>query len=233
MATYVLVHGAWHGGWCWRNVTPLLRAGGHEVYSPTLTGLGERVHLLSPEVGLDTHIKDVVNVLEFEELTEVVLVGHSYGGMVITGVAEQAAARLAHLVYLDAFIPWDGQPLFALLGPERETAMRDQADREGDGWRIPPIPLESFGVADPADLAWAGPRIGMQPLRTFAQPVPLGDPHAASLPRTFIRCTRWPGFARYEEHARGNGWRMHALDAGHDAMITHPREVAGHLGGTA
>src|SRR5437763_6310667 len=103
MATYVLVHGAWHGGWCWQRVTPLLRAAGHEVYTPTLTGLGERAHLGTPDVGLATHVEDIVTMLEYEDLTDVVLVGHSYAGMVITGVAHAVPSRLTHLVYLDAF----------------------------------------------------------------------------------------------------------------------------------
>src|SRR5437660_801825 len=109
MATFVLVHGAWHGGWCWRKLMPLLRSAGHAVWTPTLTGLGERAHLGNPDVGLSTHVQDVVNVLEYEDLSNVVLVGHSYGGMVITGVAHQMPGRLAHLVYLDAFVPKDGQ----------------------------------------------------------------------------------------------------------------------------
>src|SRR6185312_289139 len=115
---FVLVHGAWHGGWCWKRVSPLLRALGHEVFTPTLTGLGERQHLMSPEVGLDTHIKDVLGVLEYEDLHDVILVGHSYAGMVIAGVAEKAAERIAHLVYLDAFVPADGKSLADYQPPE-------------------------------------------------------------------------------------------------------------------
>src|SRR5438128_128006 len=104
MATFVLVHGAWHGGWCWKRVTPLLRAAGHEVYATTLTGLGERVHLASPNVGLALHVQDVVGVLEYEDLRDVILVGHSYGGIVISGVADRVPERLRHLVYLDALV---------------------------------------------------------------------------------------------------------------------------------
>src|SRR3954452_4236427 len=110
-ATFVLVHGAWHGGWCWKRLTPLLRAAGHEVVVPTLTGLGERSHLLTPEVGLDTHIRDITAVLKYEDLHNVVLIGHSYGGMVIAGVAEEVPERIAQLVYLDAFLPDNGKAL--------------------------------------------------------------------------------------------------------------------------
>lgn len=227
MTTYVLVHGAWHGGWCWKRVAPLLRAAGHEVYAPTLTGLGERAHLLIPDVGLDTHVRDIVNVLTYEDLRDVVLVGHSYAGMVVAGVAEQAAERLAHLLYLDAFVPWEGQSQLELVGGERAAALREQADREGDGWRLPPIPLEVFGVTDADDLAWARPRLGLQPLKTFEQPVPQTSPAAAALPRTFIRCSAWAGFTAYADRARTEtGWRVRELATGHDAMITAPEDLA-------
>src|SRR5262245_30690572 len=129
MTSLVLVHGGWEAGWCWRKVVPLLRDAGHEVFAPTLTGLGERKHLASPEVGLDTHVQDIVGVLESEELDEVILVGHSYGGMVIAGVAERVPERLAQLVYLDAFVPEDGQSTLDLLPPEyqRDMTARVQA----------------------------------------------------------------------------------------------------------
>ncbi len=124
MATYVLVHGACHGGWCWRRVAELLRAAGHEVFAPTLTGLGDRAHLAHRGIDLDTHIQDVAAVLTYEELREVVLVGHSYAGLVITGVAERAANRLAQLVYLDAAVPRDGEAGLDLFAPEEVAAMR-------------------------------------------------------------------------------------------------------------
>jgi pimeloyl-ACP methyl ester carboxylesterase len=131
MATHVLVHGAWHGGWCWRKVTPLLRAAGHEVYTPTLTGLGERVHLGGPHIDLEMHIQDIVNVLEYGDLRDVILTGHSYGGMVITGVAERAADRLSHLIYLDAFVPSNGESLLGYMPPERGATMTAVAKAEG------------------------------------------------------------------------------------------------------
>src|SRR5262249_14497470 len=136
MITYVLVHGAWHGGWCWKKVTPLLRASGYAVFTPTLTGLGERSHLLSPEVSLHTHIQDVVAVVEYEDLREVMLVGHSYGGMVITGVAERVPARLSQLVYLDAFVPEHGQALLDLHSPDERARFQELARTQGEGWRI-------------------------------------------------------------------------------------------------
>jgi len=229
MATYVLVHGAWHGGWCWKKVAPLLRAAGHDIFTPTLTGLGERVHLLTPAVGLDTHIQDIVNLLVYEDLREVVLVGHSYGGMVVSGVAEQATERLAHLVYLDAFVPWEGQSLLDLMGATQAATVRERAARAGDGWGVPPLPLELFGVTEAVDLAWAGARLGRQPLRTFEQPLPLTGA-AAALPRTYLHCTAWVGFTESADRARREpGWRVHELATGHDAMITAPQALADRL----
>jgi pimeloyl-ACP methyl ester carboxylesterase len=224
LATFVLVHGAWHGGWCWKRVTPLLRAAGHEVYAPTLTGLGERAHLLSRDVNLDTHIQDVVNLLDCEELTDVVLVGHSYAGIVIAGVATQRPGRVAHLVYLDAFVVRDGQSLEDLHTPEAVAGHEARVLAEGEGWRLPPPPRWRFDVTDEADGAWLASRIGPQPYATFTQPVRLGDtaPPAA----TYIFCSQPGGFRRQAERVRdAPGWRYRELDTGHDAMVTQPREL--------
>lgn len=239
MSTFVLIAGGWHGGWCWRKVTPFLRAAGHEVHAPTLTGLGERIHLASPAVDLTTHVQDVVNVLEYEDLREVVLVGHSYGGMVITGVADRAAERLAHLVYLDAFVPADGQSAVDLIGPEARQFVEARVRAEGDGWRLPsiaPMPWEVvvrevWGIADEADARWMVARLCPQPFKTFTEPVRATNPAAAALARTFIRCTGDPPdptFARVAEEASrpNSGWRYREVATAHDAMITKPREVA-------
>jgi pimeloyl-ACP methyl ester carboxylesterase len=236
MATFVLVHGAWHGGWCWRRLTPLLRAApaasgypvGHEVYVPTLTGLGERAHLLTPAVDLDTHTQDVLGVLEYEELQDVILVGHSYGGMVITAVAERAAERLAHLVYLDAFVPQDGQCLLDLFPVEAQAQTLARARAEGDGWRLPPQQEEEpFGVTDPADAQWLRSKLSPHPVKTFQQPVGQRNPEAASLPRTFINCTATGWFEEFAERARSEpGSHYRELPTGHDAMITAPTDLA-------
>ena len=137
MTTFVLVHGGWTGGWRWQHARRSLTAAGHEVFTPTLTGMGERVHLAQPGIDLQTHILDVVNVLEAEDLRDTVLAGHSYGGMVITGVAERVPERLAHLVYLDAFLPQDGETLLDLLQPQARQITDDALHRSPDGWRIP------------------------------------------------------------------------------------------------
>ncbi len=218
-ATFVLVHGAWHGGWCWKKVTPLLQAAGHQVLTPTLTGLGERAHLLNPQIDLSTHIQDITSVLEYEDLRNVVLVGHSYGGMVIAGVAEKAGVRLAGLVYLDAFLPENGKAVkdYTQLPPVRD-----------DGWRIPTLgPPSAYGVTDERDVAWMTPRLGDQPLKTFTQPVQLSSDRDRSLSQTFIQCTKAPFFAEAGERAKRRGFRYRELfSAGHDAMVTKPKELA-------
>ena len=230
MTKIVLIHGGWHGGWCWKKVAPLLRAAGHEVYTPTLTGLGERGHLLSPEVTLDTHVQDIVGMLEYEDLREVVLVGHSYGGMVMTSVADRAADRLTHLIYLDAFVPQDGQALADLADPTFYANLEASARLKGEGWRVPPPPLERWGITDEADVRWMQPRIGAHPLKTFKQAVRLTNVAATLLPRTFVYCTDKPAgdsLAPLAKRLRGDtSWRYRELASGHDAMVTAPNEVA-------
>lgn len=227
MATFVIVHGAWGGAWSWKKIRTLLRAAGHEVYTPTLTGLGERAHLANPEIDLETHIQDVLGVLEYEDLRDVVLVGHSYGGMVITGVADRSAERLACLVYLDAFVPNEGQSLLDLVGPEARARFEEQARTQGEGWRIPPNPLAPD--TPEADAAWIAPRRLPHPLRTFVQPVRLTSPAAAALPRTYVYCTFKPGgdaFAQFAARARAEqGWRYYELATGHNLQYTATREL--------
>lgn len=240
----VLVHGGWHGGWCWRKVVPLLRAAGHEVWTPTLTGLGDRGHLLTPAVDLSTHVQDVVNLLEYEDLRGVLLVGHSSGGTVVAGVAQRVPERLAHLAYLDAFVPEAGQSLVDLLSPERRHDFERRVRAEGEDWKLPspaPGPWEVsvrqvWGVADEADLRWMVPRLGPHPFKTMTEPLPAGNP-AATPPRTYIRCTSFPNptFDRFAEAAGrpGSGWRSRELATGHDAMVTMPRALAALLLGSA
>ena len=168
MTTFVLVHGAWHGGWCYKRVARLLREAGHEVYTPTLTGLGERAHLMSRSIDLGTHIQDVVGVIRCEELSGVVLCGHSYGGMVIAGVAEQIAATIRSLVYLDAFVPESGKSVFDYLPAEQSAGMRADAEQNGEGYKVTPIPAAAFAV-NAKDAAWVDAMCVKQPLATFEQ----------------------------------------------------------------
>ena len=230
MATFVLVHGAWHGGWCWKRVSPLLRAAGHEVLTPTLTGLGEREHLMSKNIGLETHIQDLLNVLEFEDLREVVLVGHSYAGMVIAGVADRAAQRIAHLVYLDAFVPEDGKSLGDYQPPEFLQFFRDKTRTEGEGFKLPcVIPPEAFGVTKAADLAWLRPRLRPHPFQTKLDAVRLTNSEAALIARTYIYCNN-PSVGVFDQFAdrfkHDPSWRYVELATGHDAMVTAPADLA-------
>lgn len=229
MATFVIVHGAWSGAHAWRKVRPILRGAGHEVFTPALTGLGERAHLASPDVDLDTHIQDVVGVLEYEDLREVVLVGHSYGGVVITGAADHLAPRLAELVYLDAEVPEDGQSEYDLLPPEERATYEGLADGRGDGWRVPPPVPETLPDDLDPDVRWVLSRMVPQPVRTFTQPVRLTSA-AAAVPRTYIFCTEGKGdqpLPAYVQRARSEpGWRYRELAAGHGAHVTAPRELA-------
>src|SRR5215469_15203144 len=187
MATFVLVHGAWFGGWCWQKVIPFLEEAGHEVYAPTLTGLAERASELSPEVGLDTHIQDIVGLLEEKNLHDIVLVGHSYGAIVITGVVDQVPERIAHLVYLDTFVPRDGESM-AAISPLVIRLLRKQAQAHGDGYRVDP--RGTYGVTAEPDRSMVRRSVTPHPLLTFEQPLHLKNPAIVeATPRTHIDCT--------------------------------------------
>jgi pimeloyl-ACP methyl ester carboxylesterase len=229
MATYVLVHGGGHGGWCYQRVARLLRTAGHDVYTPTLTGLGERSHLLRADVDLDLHIRDVVALLHYEDLRDVILVGHSYGGMVITGVADRAADRIGRIVYLDAATPINGQSLRDVAGPIIE-AVRPMGEVV-DGIELVLLPAPDagllYGVTDPADLAWMADRLTGHPWQCFEQPLELTNEAALwALPQYHIVCsstvaTRDPDLIA-TARAAGRFWE---IDTGHDLMITEPQKV--------
>ncbi|MGW3645538.1 alpha/beta fold hydrolase [Streptomyces sp. NPDC000878] len=228
MATYVLVHGGAHGGWCYQPAARLLREAGREVYAPTLTGVGERSHLLRPDIDLDFHIKDVVQVLEYEDLRDVILVGHSYGGMVVTGVADRAADRIGHLVYLDAATPVDGQSL-SDLSPKATVRSKGKVVEGVELVMFPGTePIPHYGVTDPDAIAWMTPKLTPHPYRCFEQPLRLNNESALwAIPQTQIVCTstlphRDP--ARMEP-ARAAG-RLWDVDTGHDLMISEPEAVA-------
>ena len=232
MATFVLVHGGWHGGWCWQKVIPFLEEASHEVYAPTLTGLAERASELSPDVGLDTHIQDIVGLLVEKNLHGVILVGHSYGGMVITGVVDQVPERIAHLVYLDTFVPRDGESMAGVV-PLLRYVLRQQAQAHGDGWRVDSH--GTYGVTTEPDRSWVLSKVTPQPLKTLEQPLHLKNPAIVSAkPRTHIDCTGGGFFFSLMRHILARralppteaGWRLRQLPTGHDAMITMPRELA-------
>jgi pimeloyl-ACP methyl ester carboxylesterase len=238
MATFVLVHGAWAGAWIWKKIIPLLRAAGHDVHATTATGLGDRVHLADPTIDLDTHITDVANVLTFEELTDVTLVGWSYGGMIITGVAERVPERLARLVYLDANVPADGENSYdaELSSEEARAADRTAAEAVGmSGFLVVDAYAEWIRALtpDPADRAWLFAKLVPQPLATYTQPIRLRNPDAASVPRTFVFCTEGKGDAAADPTVRtatrvrsAPGWSYRELAGTHLAPVNDPQATA-------
>jgi pimeloyl-ACP methyl ester carboxylesterase len=228
MATYMLIHGGFSGGWIWKRLLPHLRAAGHEVFTPTLTGLGERSHLLGPEIDLDTHIQDVVNVFEYEELRDVVLVGHSSSGMVVAGAADRLPERLKLVVYYDAVVPRDGEAMTDLVDPSFAAMLERSAQTAGDGWRVPPLPLEAIGVTSEADVRWMQPKMGAHPYNTLRRPVQLKSAVRRDVPHAFVYCNQ-PAMGLFEisaRRAREEGWHFQELATPHCAMVTHPQQSA-------
>ena len=212
-ATFVLVHGAWHGGWCWQRVIDRLTAQGHRVFAPTLTGVGERSHLDSPSVDLSTQIRDVVNEIRWKDLENVVLVGHSYGGMVISGVAEQVASKIASIVYLDAFVPADGQSIGDLGG------------KVDAGPFTAPIPAARFAVNE-TDQAWVDSKMTPQSTACFTEKIKLTGAYQKIARKAYIRARNFAGFATTLERIRSDAsWETHVVDCGHDVMIDKPDEL--------
>jgi len=239
MTTYVLVGGAWLGGWCWQRVARRLRDDGHDVYPVTPTGLGERVHLASPEVDLDTHITDVVNVIKYEGLQDVVLLGHSYGGLVVTGAADRIPERISELVYLDTAPLPDGAVMIEKFPPEARQRVEKQVEESGDGWRFPIPPREELanmasleGVEDHLRLLYS--RATPQPFGTYTQPLRLNNPTREALPKLGIVCSF--SLAQVKEMiASGNPlfrgldgpeWRFVELPTGHWPMFSRPGDLA-------
>jgi pimeloyl-ACP methyl ester carboxylesterase len=232
MSTFLLVHGAWHSGRCWDRVVPRLESAGHRVLAPSLTGYGDKADLLGPEVGLGTHVGDVVGLIEDERLDDVVLVGHSYAGLVISSVANEVPERIGHLVFLDAMVPEDGETAADVLPVTKQLI-----DAAVDGWRVPPLPelpppRGLFGVTDPGDVAWLRSMLSDQPVRCLQEPVRLDNPAAKTIPRTHIHCVaeRPDGITR---RPVPEGERVRELPTGHDCMITMPAELTGLLLATA
>jgi pimeloyl-ACP methyl ester carboxylesterase len=222
MAIFVVAHGAWSAGWVWKKMHPLMVQRGHQLVTPTYTGLGERAHLARPDIDIDAHIADILAVLEFEDLNSVNLIGHSYGGMVATGIADRARARVAQLIYLDAFVPDDGDSLLDLLPP----ASRAQRQPGPDGWRIPPTMMPPDTA--PEDVAWCMPRRQPTPAKTFSQKLRLRN-GPLTLPRHYIYCTRHSAddrFRRFYERAKREGWETYEIDSSHNPHITCPDVLA-------
>jgi pimeloyl-ACP methyl ester carboxylesterase len=224
-STFVLVHGAWYGGWCYARVAQRLTAAGHRVFTPTLTGLGERAHLYSRSIDLTTHITDIVNVIKWERLENFVLVGHSYGGMVVTGVADSMPEKIASLVYLDAFLPGDNQSLHDLLPPDAAQAQRDSATERND-FAVPPISAADFHVNE-ADRSWVDSLCTPQPLATLTQRLRLTGGLERISNRTYVLAMAGGApFKRFRDSvATDPRWATHELPCGHDVMIDLPAET--------
>ena len=239
--TFVLLHGAYHGGWCWRDVAARLRAAGHAVFTPTQTGVGERAHLLSRDIAIDTFVDDLANVLHFEDLHDVVLVGHSFGGNAITGVADRSPERLRHVVYLDAMIPVAGQSVLDTMPAHVAAKVRDAAQASSGGVSMAVPAVKFFGISDEDQAAWVSARCTPHPLSTYDTPITLNHPVGHGVPCTYIAVT--PHFAPTsvsrdqarawaEQHAQAapaagqSRWHYVEMAAGHDAMVTHPAELS-------
>ncbi len=232
MATIYLIHGGWHGGWSWDLVRPLLEAEGHTVISPTLAGLAERADLLTRETNLETHLAEMVELVAADTSEAVTLVGHSYGGMVITGVADRLRGRVVNLVYLDGFVPKDGQSVFDVLPSSRRDYLQRLADTGGKKWMVPSPPPESFGVTDPEIADWARGLLTAQPLASLKQKIRLTG-EGGDIGRTYIHCNQGaliasfaPFAARYRDDP---AWAVVKIASGHDAMLIEPKLVADHI----
>lgn len=231
--TFVLLHGAWHGGWCWRDVATLLRAQGHRVTTPTQTGLGERRHLFSGAITLETFVQDVVEHLQAEEIEDAILVGHSFGGLGISGAADRVPARIRHLVYLDALVLEDGQAPFDIMPAEVVAGRRKLAAEQGGGLFIPIPPVAAFGVPENHPNApWMRRRMTPHPLGTYETPLRLANPVGNGLPRTYIAAVdpAYPALGAIQTRLRGEpGWAWREIRTGHDAMVTAPAVLAAML----
>jgi len=223
--TYVLIHGAWHGGWCWRDVRRGLQGAGHRVFTPSLTGLGDRVHLRNPKINLSTHVTDVINLLDFEELDDVILVGHSYAGHVVSCVADKVKERLRHIVFLDAVLAVDGKPFLpAGVGEARIKTAKD-------GYLMAVASLEFLGIPEGHPNAdWVRRRLVEHPLPTLMETVVYENGGPSGIAKTFVRCTQNPRMADGDPVAEltknDPEWRYLLIDTGHDLMVTAPDETA-------
>lgn len=232
--TFVLVHGAWHGGWCWRRVADVLMARGNRVFTPTLTGVGDRAHLFSKDISLQTHVEDILAVVETEELSDFVLVGHSYGGFVISGVADALRERVSHYVYLDASVPPDMSPgasfSWADFNPPEAREARLRLVREqGNGVALPAPPPSAFAVTKASDVAWLQRRLRPMPVGTYIGTFTFASSGSNGLKRTYIASSKPPYALLVSTRDRirdDNTWSFTTIEAGHDSMVTAPDELA-------
>ncbi|HKU08041.1 MAG TPA: alpha/beta hydrolase [Bradyrhizobium sp.] len=222
--TFLVCHGAWSAGWAWKKMHPLMSRAGHRLVTPTYTGLGERAHLAHPAIDLETHITDMLNVIRYEDLRDFVLIGHSYGGMVATGVADRARDKIRQLIYIDAFVPEGDKSLLDFLAESEQRRMRELA-KSGDGWRVPPNPTSPDTA--PEDIAWLNERRVHTPIRCFEQKLKLSAP--LTLPRSYIYATRAAPLDTFGQFARlaknDSAWRYDEIDASHSPNVTAPEAL--------
>ncbi|WP_417207682.1 alpha/beta fold hydrolase [Antarctobacter sp.] len=227
--TFVLIHGGFHGGWCWKAVARRLRALGHEVHTPSHTGMGERAHLAAGAMGMATFEEDLLRLFHYEDITDAVVVGHSFGGSAVSILADRLPDRVRHLVYLDAMVLQDGQSPLDTAPPGRIEQYRANAVDTANGKVIPPADPAAFGIADPQMAEWVRARLTPQPLQTFLDPIHLAHPLGNGLPATYIACTQpwWSGTGSSRDLARKMpGWDWVELPCGHDAMLLLPDELS-------
>ncbi len=234
LRTFVLVHGAWQGGWCWRRVVDVLSARGHRVFAPSLTGMGDRVHLFSKDISLQTHVEDILSLVDAEELKDFVLVGHSYGGFIISGVADTLRERVSHYVYLDGSVPPDmsSGACFSWAGfnpPEAREARLKSVREQGKGVALPSPPPSAFAVTDPADVAWLQRHLRPMPVGTYTSTFTFKNSGSNGLKRTYIAATK-PPYALLEATRNlvkaDKTWSFTSIEAGHDCMVTAPDKLA-------
>lgn len=232
--TFILVHGAWHGGWCWRRVTDILTARGHRVFAPSLTGLGDRAHLFSKDISLQTHVEDILSVIVTEELSDFVLVGHSYGGFVISGVADTLRERVSRYVYLDGSVPPDMSPGASFSWadfnpPDAREARLKSVREEGKDVALPTPPPSAFAVTKPSDVAWLQRRLRPMPVGTYIGTFAFKNSGSNGLKRTYIASIKPLYALLVPTHNRiraDNTWSFTTIEAGHDSMVTAPDELA-------
>ena len=226
--TFLVCHGAWSAGWAWKKMHPLMQAAGHRLVTPSYTGLGDRAHLVTTSIDLNSHIEDMLAVIKYEDLRDIVLVGHSYGGMVATGVADRARDKVRQLIYIDAFVPNDGQSLFDLN--EGGRAPLQKTAREGDGWRVPPMQTPPDTSA--ADVEWLSARRVHMPIKCFETPLKLQN-GPLTLPRSYIYATRITPADTFGPFARMTksdpAWNYYEIDASHSPNVTAPEALMGLL----
>lgn len=228
MAIFLFIHGAFYGGWCWKKVKTILENKGHRVYTPTLSGLGERSHLNHSLITVDTHIQDIKNVILFEDLKDIIIIGHSYGGLIITGIASVMPERIKQLIYLDALVPNDGDSLLSLVDDETAQFFVSQAREKGFGWLVPSLVITKDYFSDPGDVKWCSSRVMPQTLLSFSQEVTFSEKVVYNLSSLFIFCSQnpHPTLIKMKERANQRGWKYFEIESNHFPMIEHPEKLS-------